>query len=161
MYEDAMTTLQLDPPPFTRVSLALPAPPAGTSAEPSSKKSVARRPSRFEVVKAPEMLQSVDDQPQEQSPGSDPMTPSSVQSGENEDVCEIWYTRLAGSHNCVIIWPQTRLFYREPTWAADLRSPFSREQIPKHWNLLVRWPLLPWRHIQPSLELKEGKKKDC
>lgn len=94
MYEDAMTTLQLDPPPFSRVSLALPAPPAGPSAEDASKKPVARRPSRFEVVKAPEMLHSVDDQSQEQSPGSDPMTPSSVQSGENEDVCEICYTRL-------------------------------------------------------------------
>ncbi|XP_046448305.1 chloride channel protein 2-like isoform X1 [Daphnia pulex] len=85
MYEDAMTTLQLDPPPFSRVSLALPAPPAGPSAEDASKKPVARRPSRFEVVKAPEMLHSVDDQPQEQSPGSDPMTPSSVQSGDIED----------------------------------------------------------------------------
>jgi hypothetical protein len=89
MYEDAMTTLQLDPPPFSRVSLALPAPPAGPSTEDASKKPVARRPSRFEVVKAPEMLASVDDQPQEQSPGSDPMTPSSVQSGDIEDVCEI------------------------------------------------------------------------
>lgn len=87
-----MTTLQLDPPPFSRVSLALPAPPAGPSAEDASKKPVARRPSRFEVVKAPEMLASVDDQPQEQSPGSDPMTPSSVQSGDIEDVCEIFAT---------------------------------------------------------------------
>ena len=86
-----MTTLQLDPPPFSRVSLALPAPPAGPSAtaEEATKKSVVeRRPSRFEVVKAPEMLHSVDNQPQDQSPGSDPMTPSSVQSGETEDVCE-------------------------------------------------------------------------
>jgi hypothetical protein len=92
MYEEAMTTMQLDPPPFSRVSLALPAPPAGSSAtaeDVNKKPTVERRPSRFEVVKAPEMLNSVDDQPQDQrSPGSDPMTPSSVQSGENEDVCE-------------------------------------------------------------------------
>lgn len=127
-----MTTLQLDPPPFSRVSLALPAPPAGPSAEDASKKPVGRRPSRFEVVKAPEMLHSVDDQPQEQSPGSDPMTPSSVQSGDIEDVCEILLRTTGLNSQCY--YTQTAnliISNREPTWAADLKSPFSSEQIHK------------------------------
>lgn len=83
MYEEAMTSLQLDPPPFSRVSLALPAPPADSSAvEDPTKKLAERRPSRFEVVKATEMANASDNQ----SPGTEPMTPSSIQSADIEDV---------------------------------------------------------------------------
>ncbi|KAI9564003.1 hypothetical protein GHT06_007741 [Daphnia sinensis] len=82
MYEEAMTSLQLDPPPFSRVSLALPAPPVDSLAvEDPTKKPAERRPSRFEVVKATEMAPAADNQ----SPGTEPMTPSSIQSNETEE----------------------------------------------------------------------------
>lgn len=96
-----MTSLQLDPPPFSRVSLALPAPPgdSGLSRDDSTKKPAERRPSRFEVVKATEMVPAADDQPQ--SPGTEPITPSSIQSADNEDVClnYAFYTSTLVNHN--------------------------------------------------------------
>lgn len=86
-----MTSLKLDPPPFSKVSLALPAPPSvdvtpaadGPSTEIAIKTPAERRPSRFEVVKAPEMYDNsiADDTPQ-----GPPHTPHSVQSNETEDV---------------------------------------------------------------------------
>lgn len=89
-----MTSLKLDPPPFSRVSLALPAPPT-PSLEESTKKVAERRPSRFEVVKAPEMFEKMADeesrmQEQLQTPIPDPMTPSSITSGEPDDVRTIF-----------------------------------------------------------------------
>ncbi len=90
-----MSSLKLDPPPFSRVSLALPAPPT-PSLEESTKKVAERRPSRFEVVKAPEMFEKIAAeesklQEQLQTPIPDPMTPSSItSSGEPDDVLIIF-----------------------------------------------------------------------
>ena len=90
MYEEAMTSLKLDPPPFSRVSLALPAPPT-PNLEETTKKAIERRPSRFEVVKAPEMftVTAVDEstlQDTLQTPIPDPLTPSPTMFAEQEDV---------------------------------------------------------------------------
>lgn len=88
MYEEAMTSLKIDPPAFSKVSLALPAPAAdaATGSQPTAddqtKKAVVRRPSRFEVVKTTEMFDSL-------AIEEAPQSPVSTTSNDNDDVSHI------------------------------------------------------------------------
>ena len=113
LYDEMTATLRLDPPPASRVSLALPspgpsrlailpAPAALPSPGPSrlailpapeaieEEKTPVRRPSRFEVVKAPEVFVTDTDDAakaiEQQQPYGDPLSPSAIQLAEADDV---------------------------------------------------------------------------
>ena len=96
LYDEMTATLRLDPPPASRVSLALPSPgpsrlailPAPTAIE--EEKTPVRRPSRFEVVKAPEVFVTDTDDAakaiEQQQQYGDPLSPSAIQLAEADDV---------------------------------------------------------------------------
>jgi len=105
LYEEMTATLQLDPAPTSRVSLALPS-PGPSRANPTGFADVVdqvmaapqRRPSRFEVVKAPEVYVTDTDAAapesemqlpldQQQQQFGEPLTPSAIaQRAEGDDV---------------------------------------------------------------------------
>lgn len=96
LYDEMTATLRLDPPPASRVSLALPSPgpsrlailPAPAAIE--EEKTPVRRPSRFEVVKAPEVFVTDTDDAakaiEQQQQYGDPLSPSAIQLAEADDV---------------------------------------------------------------------------
>ena len=96
LYDEMTATLRLDPPPASRVSLALPSPgpsrlailPAPAAIE--EEKTTVRRPSRFEVVKAPEVFVTDTDDAakaiEQQQQYGDPLSPSAIQLAEADDV---------------------------------------------------------------------------